>query len=135
MSYSHKTTFNIVIILAVILMIVFPNNTGARMLPTRSNEDQLDKLRELLRDVSKDLFLVKLDKNELWCPILMSIRSWCQNLMRIFLFLTVVGSSPISSKFVEIRFMDVMFVLTQKIRLRQSSCPNLHKFHRILCGF
>lgn len=30
-------------------------NTNARMLPTRSNEDQLDKLRELLRDVSRIL--------------------------------------------------------------------------------
>lgn len=53
MSYSQKMMFNIVITLAVMFMIIFPNKTDARMLPTRSNEDQLDKLRELLRDVSE----------------------------------------------------------------------------------
>lgn len=53
MYFSHKMLFNIIITLALIFVIVFPTNTDARMLPTRSNEDQLDKLRELLRDVSK----------------------------------------------------------------------------------
>lgn len=49
MSISQKMFLAITVGL---ILVIVASKTEARMLPTRSNEDQLDKLRELLRDVS-----------------------------------------------------------------------------------
>lgn len=46
----HK--MSILTIVAISVMI-FGTTCDARMLPTRSNDDKLDKLRDLLRDVSE----------------------------------------------------------------------------------
>uniref|UniRef100_A0A336MKY3 CSON003257 protein n=1 Tax=Culicoides sonorensis TaxID=179676 RepID=A0A336MKY3_CULSO len=50
LSSNKKTVLGICIILLITVMSLF-DTANARMLPTRSNEDQLDKLRELLRDI------------------------------------------------------------------------------------
>lgn len=46
-------------LLISICLVVLNKSCDARMLPTRSNDDKLDKLRDLLRDVSEKFFVNK----------------------------------------------------------------------------